>query len=259
MVVRVQHHIWYCFCFVTRKRIYGNQWIASSPSQQRCQRGAAHLLPNNFSNDIESTNKKIEKNCIFFFQFPSKLASTEKWCASSWEAPRPQCKPYTSRLRMNSTRSRWAREEGNTIVAPRQTIVPSFPLLPMPRAMGTRQESTMKTKMSTASGREKGTEKENPLKYYWNWMEWTLEKDIVNNRQSGETCRARLPVAMHRRRSAAHAAAAAFWTTATVVVAACVRSPAQNDLLKMIKWISLLLLLFVELMKQIKITKIYRT
>lgn len=62
-------------------------------------------------------------------------------------------------------------------------------------------------------------------------MEWTLEKDIVNNR------RARLPVAI-----IAAQATAAFWTiqTATAADAARVRSSIQNDLLKMINWFSFL-------------------
>lgn len=92
---------------------------------------------------------------------------------------------------------------------------------------------------------EKKKKKKNPLKYYWNWMEWTLEKDIVNHR---ETWRARLPELPSL---AAHATVA-FWTiqTATTADAARVHSSLQNDLLKMIKWFSLL-----ELLKEIKIKR----
>lgn len=95
-------------------------------------------------------------------------------------------------LRMVSTRSEREKSGQWTIVAPRQTILPSFPLLPMPR----HDEHKTSIKHENVEGDEEVEmrRKKNPLKYYWNWMEWTLEKDIVNNR---ETRRARLPVAHH--------------------------------------------------------------
>lgn len=116
----------------------------------------------------------------------------------------------------------------------------------------TRQKSTMndRTKTKTVVIEKKRRRRENPLKYYWNWMEWTSGKDIVNNRQSRDIARARTP---HTRTSChhrcVHIQSLHWWAIEQLrrsarLSSVFTRVRIQNDLLKMIKWFSILELFF---------------
>lgn len=118
------------------------------------------------------------------------------------------------------------------IVAPRWTIAPSFSLFPMHRTRArvldghkTRISDENKRADSATEGerREGGGEREkNPLKYYWNWMEWTFGKEMlltIDNRerhaahayQLPRCGRAHLQQFRQRRSHRTHAQKTIYW------------------------------------------------